>query len=119
MNFFRLNFNSAMNLQEKEFALKTMMLGSYIKILVNYSQIIAILNTLHLNWDQKLSDMFNLHKTISGGVQQVISLECLVEGELILYLCYFAYIFIIKIQIMYPMLKQYWWFVVLFVFAFF
>ena len=69
-----------MNLQNKDFAIKKMILGAYIKILVNYSKTLAIINMLHLNWDQKLSDMFNLHKTISGGVHQVIALECILEG---------------------------------------
>ena len=69
-----------MNLQDKNFVVKKMILGAYIKIFVNYSQTIAIINTLHLNWDQKLSDLFNIHKTVSGGVQQVVALECLMEG---------------------------------------
>ena len=69
-----------MNLQDKDFVVKKMILGAYIKIFVNYSQTIAIINTLHLNWDQKLSDLFNIHKTVSGGVQQVVALECLLEG---------------------------------------
>ena len=69
-----------MNLQDKNFVVKKMILGAYIKIFVNYSQTIAIINTLHLNWDQKLSDLFNIHKTVSGGVQQVVALECLLEG---------------------------------------
>jgi len=68
------------NLQDKNFVVKKMILGAYIKIFVNYSQTIAIINTLHLNWDQKLSDLFNIHKTVSGGVQQVVALECLLEG---------------------------------------
>jgi len=69
-----------MHLQDKSFAIKTMTLGASLKIFVNYSQTIAIIHSLHLNWDEKLSDMFNLHKTISSGVQQVIGLECLLEG---------------------------------------
>jgi len=70
-----------MHLLNKNFALKRMILAAYVKVFVNYSQTIAIINTLHLNWDQKISDMLNLHKSVSGGVQQVIALECLVEGN--------------------------------------
>jgi hypothetical protein len=69
-----------MNLKDEHFAAKKMISGAYIKVLVNYSQTIAIINTLQLDWDQKLSDLFNLHKTVSGGVQQVIAIECLIKG---------------------------------------
>jgi len=79
----RLNFNNSMHFLDKSFAIKKMILGAYIKIFVNYSQTIAIVTTLHLNWDQILSDVFNIHKTASGGVQQVVAIECLVEGLII------------------------------------
>ena len=89
-----------MNLQDKSFAIKNMILGAYIKIFVNYSQTIAIIQTLNLNWDQKLSDMFNLHKTASGGVQQVIALECLMTG--LIKFVYFAFnhlLFVLRFEI--------------------
>lgn len=70
-----------MNLQDKSFAIKKMITGAYIKVFINYSQTIAIINTLHLNWDEKLTALFNIHKTVSGGFQQVISIECLSEGN--------------------------------------
>ena len=80
-----------MNLQNKNFALKKMILGAYIKIFVNYSQTISIINTLNLNWDQQISDMFNLHKVISGGIQEVIALECLLKGYFNFKLSHFNY----------------------------
>ena len=86
-----------MNLQDKSFAIKNMILGAYIKIFVNYSQTIAIIQTLNLNWDQKLSDMFYLHKTVSGGVQQVIALECLMTG--LIKIVYFAFNFVLRFEI--------------------
>jgi len=89
--FIRLNYNTSMNLQNKNFALKKMILGAYIKIFVNYSQTISIINTLNLNWDQQISDMFNLHKVISGGIQEVIALECLLKGYFNFKLSHFNY----------------------------
>jgi len=82
----RLNYNNIMNLKDKNFAIKKMILGAYFKIFVNYSQTIAIINTLHLNWNQKLYDMFNLMKIVSGGVQQIIAVECLTTG--FIFSCY-------------------------------
>jgi len=80
-----------MNLQDRSFAAKKMILGASIKIFANYSQTIAIINTLNLNWNQTLSDIFNLHKIISGGVQQVIPLECFVKGLIIFFFLFYLF----------------------------
>ena len=55
--------------------------GALIKILINYSQTTAILHSLHLNWAQQIVEVFNVHQTASGGIQQVIGLECLLKGN--------------------------------------
>ena len=70
-----------MNLKDQNLAIKKMISAAYVKVYVNYSQTIAIINTLQLNWDQQISDIFNVHKVVSGGVQQVIGLECLIQGQ--------------------------------------
>ena len=80
-----------MNLQDRSFAAKKMILGASIKIFANYSQTIAIINTLNLNWNQTLSDMFNFHKVVSGGFQQVISLECLLKGLIIFFFLFYLF----------------------------
>ena len=71
-----------------------MIMGAYIKILINYSQTIAILNNLHLNWGQTLSEMFIIQKVASGGLQQVIALECVLKGEIMLLFVFLFLLFL-------------------------
>ena len=47
---------------------------------MNYTQNIAILNSLNLNWESKILEMFNMHKVASGGLQDVVSVECFFKG---------------------------------------
>jgi len=76
-----MNFSSSISRSSnKEATLKKMIKGAYLKILLNYSQTITILTSLHLNWNYILLDFFNIHKVISGDVDQVINFECLVKG---------------------------------------
>ena len=55
-----------------------MITAASLKIFMNYSQTIAILNNLNLNWK---SQIFNIHKAASGGFQQVVSVECFFTGH--------------------------------------
>ena len=57
-----------------------MITSAIVKIFMNYSQTIAILNTLNLNWEGKILEIFNIYKTASGGIQQVVSIECFFTG---------------------------------------
>ena len=50
------------------------------KILVNYTQSMAIIKTLNLNWKEIVNNLFQLHKTTSGSINEMISLECLIQG---------------------------------------
>ena len=58
-----------------------MITAASLKILMNYSQTIAILNTLNLNWEVQLLEIFNIHKAVSGGFQEVVSFECFFSGN--------------------------------------
>ena len=60
-----------------------MITAATLKIFINYSQTIAILNSLNLNWESKISQMFNIHQAASGGLQQVVALECFFTGKII------------------------------------
>ena len=62
------------------FSLKKILIAGNIKIFVNYSQSMAIINTLNLNWKDLASNMFQFHQASSGAVQNLISLECLFNG---------------------------------------
>ena len=80
-----MNLNKALNLKKRDYVVKKMIMGASIKILVNYYQTIAILNTLHLNWNQTLLDIFNIQKTFSGGLHQMISVECIIKSLIIIF----------------------------------
>ena len=76
-----MNFNSNMNISNKEDgAVQHMIKGAYFKIFLNYTQSITIINTLHLNWSALISDFYDVQKTAAGGLQQVIAIECFVNG---------------------------------------
>lgn len=76
----RMNLNQLNQLKNSSFAIKKMMIASSFKIFLNYSQTITILNSLNLNWEGQILNIFNIHKAASGGFQQVLSLECLFTG---------------------------------------
>ena len=67
-------------LSKPYFAIEKMMTSASLKILMNYSQTIAILNTLNLDWEGQLLKVFNIHKAASGCFQEVVSIECFFTG---------------------------------------
>ena len=75
-----MNLNQLNQLKDSSFAIKKMITAASLKIFMNYSQTITILNSLNLNWEQQLLNIFNIHKAASGGFQEVVSLECLFTG---------------------------------------
>ena len=78
-----MNFNQLNKLKNSSFAIKKMIVASSLKIFMNYSQTITILNSLNLNWEGQLLNIFNIHKAASGAFQEVLSLECLFTGNII------------------------------------
>ena len=62
--------------------MKKMITAASLKIFMNYTQNIAILNSLNLNWNNIILEMFNIHKAASGGLQDVVSVECFFTGLL-------------------------------------
>ena len=75
-----MNFSRLMQLSDKTYVVKKMITAAYLKIFMNYSQTISIMNSLQLNWDGKLLQLFSIYKSASGGFQQVISIECFITG---------------------------------------
>ena len=53
-------------LAKPSFAIKKMVTSASLKIFMNYSQIIAILNSLNLNWEGQILKVFSIHKVSSG-----------------------------------------------------
>ena len=54
--------------------------GAYFKIYLNYSQIISIISTLNLTWNEKLTKFFQAYTLTSGNLQQMIALDCMIES---------------------------------------
>ena len=76
-----------------------MITAAHFKIFLNYSQTIAIINTLHLNWDSILLEFFNIHKTVSGGMEQVVSIECFIAGIKLIKHVFVLKMFIIRFEL--------------------
>ena len=70
-----------MKFLDQEFAAQNIIISAYIKIFVNYSQFMTIINSLNLNWGDIVTGMFQIHKTVSGSLNQMISLECVLKSK--------------------------------------
>ena len=62
--------------------------SAYMKLLMNYFQMINIINYLELNWHSAIVKFQTTSKTLSGSFFKVISLECLFKSKY-LFLLYF------------------------------
>ena len=69
-----------MKISKKNYYIK-MLTAAYLKIFINYSQCISIINSLKLDWNEIFSKFIETHKIVSGGVHQVLSLECVFSGK--------------------------------------
>jgi len=70
-----------MKLLNKEYAVEKLLVGARMKILLNYSQSIAIIQSLNLNWNSILSYIFLANKAGSGNAHSIAGIECLFEGN--------------------------------------
>ena len=71
-----------MRLLDKNFAIEKFLKAAYFKILINYSQTIAIINSLKLDWSQIFLDVFQAQKVASGSLHQIIAIECIITGNI-------------------------------------
>ena len=76
-----MNVNTIANFSNQSFAITKMISTASIKIFMNYSQTIAILNSLNLSWEYEILEVFNIHKVASGGFQEIVSIECFMKGK--------------------------------------
>ena len=65
---------------DQDYAFQKILKTTVIKIFVNYTQNMAIINTLNLNWKDIALNMFKVHQAVSGSLHQIISLECFIRG---------------------------------------
>ena len=55
--------------------------SAHLKIFMSYLQLMQVLVNLELAWSSNYYAVVDVQSTISGAYFQVISLECVVDGE--------------------------------------
>lgn len=80
-----------MDFMDKEMAIERMMNAAYMKIFLNYTQGIMIINSLRMNWNHLFDEVVSYFEPVSGNVGKIISVECIVEGISILFSGYFFF----------------------------
>ena len=83
---FRLNYNKLNEYSNKPLVVQKMITAANLKIFLNFTQTISIMNSLNLDWENKLLKVFAISKTASGAFQDVISIECLIDGNYFVFL---------------------------------
>lgn len=81
--FLRYNIKSLFleyNTENKDVLISECWGSAYMKIFLNYLQLLSISNEVSLNWSETLSGLFTSQQIFSGSVIQILSLECLVGG---------------------------------------
>ena len=53
----------------------------YLKILLNYLQMISIIESLNLKWPVYLQNFLNIHSNIGGVSTEALSLECFLQDQ--------------------------------------
>lgn len=53
--------------------------GVLMKIFLNYTQMVVIVNRFHLNWPDHLQNVFNIHQFVGNSGEQYLSLDCTLE----------------------------------------
>ena len=57
--------------------------SAYLKIFLNYLQLLSLIGNLDLKWTKSMSQIFDIGKIMTGSFLQVISFDCLFKGKLI------------------------------------
>lgn len=79
--FHRIEYNSQSKFaQDKDALAQKFLLSAQIKILNNFLQIISIISSLRIDWNNEIQSIFPTFKIASGNLHQVISLECIYPG---------------------------------------
>ena len=73
-----LKFNYEEMTQTKSKIVESFLKAAYLKIFLNYLQLITIADSLTFNWEQTLKNFFVIPKFFSGSFLRVFSFDCLV-----------------------------------------
>ena len=65
---------------EQKFIVRKSIEAAYLKILINYLQLISIIKNLKINWSTEISRFQLLSSSISGSFVKIISFDCIFQG---------------------------------------
>ena len=77
---FRGNIDSLLKRNDDETTIRKTIHSNYLKILMNYVQILMILMNLKLEWADLFLKMICYQNTISASFFKIISLDCLLKS---------------------------------------
>ena len=66
-----------------ETLIKECLSSAYLKIFLNYLQMLSISKLLDLKWEQSLVSFFQISESVSGSFIKVMNIECLFTGKLL------------------------------------
>ena len=75
-----------------DYAIQNVMISATLKIFLNYSQSITIINYLNLDWKILASHIMPFYKVSSGNVSQMMALECFVSSIVSTYFNFIKFI---------------------------
>ena len=76
-----MNLDSVLTGIEKEKKTQNILTAAYLKILVNFMQIITAISNLNIKFKSSFYSFVASQKTVSGSIFNVISLDCLLQGK--------------------------------------
>ena len=69
------------NSDDKKYVIKKSIESAYMKIMINYIQIVTICNSLKINWDSLLTKFYSVQNSVGGNIFKIVSLNCLLKGK--------------------------------------
>lgn len=77
--------NALFEAKEKEEFITDSVRSAYLKIFLNYIQLVSISKGLDLKWSEFILDFFNINLLLSGSMFKVLSIDCLFPGTKMVY----------------------------------
>lgn len=82
---FRIHYEAQLKMTNSSIAIKKNYKSALMKIITNYSQTIFILNVIKIDWGKLFNNLFQAPRLLSGNVQDIIALECVFEGNFLIF----------------------------------
>lgn len=76
-----MNLDSVLTGIAKEKKTQNILTAAYLKILVNFMQIITAISNLNIKYKSSFYSFVASQKTVTGSIFNVISLDCLLQGK--------------------------------------